>query len=139
MNETKSRFLDPVIVRVATDNDGRANFIVERAFFYWSARLGREIEIPMGTLTDGPSIPSILSPLVGGYPGFRAAIVHDYLVRNPSIMQRSEADEIFLEAMIEACGVDPVTAQNMYLAVRAYTSQIENEARGWSNSGEMNA
>ena len=137
---TKPAFLDPVIVRVAADGAGRTTFIVERPFSYWSPRLGREIQIPSGIVTDGPSIPALLAPLIGGgTPGFRISIVHDHLVRHPEIMPRAEADEVFLEGLIGACGVDPIVAQNMYLAVRTYTAQLENEARGWPDPSEGNA
>jgi hypothetical protein len=136
MNEdARARFLDPVIVRVANDSEGRTLFLVERAFGFFSEKEGREYMVPAGTTTDGPSIPALLIPLIGGTPGFRAAVLHDYLVRTLPLTERSRADDLFYEALL-VCGVDPIVAQNMYLAVRAYTAQRMNEERGWSTNNE---
>lgn len=58
--------------------------------------LGTRYVVPAGTLTDGASIPRVLWPIVGHPMGryYPAAVVHDYLVRQPST-PRAEADAVF--------------------------------------------
>lgn len=81
-----------------------------------------QIVILEGFETDLASIPSwvpeFLIPRNGRHRA--AAIVHDYLCRNPTLEERSLADQIFLEAM----KVDDVPGWRryaMYYAVRSVT------------------
>ena len=70
----------------------RPAFVVASDFRFWSAVLEREITVPAGATTDGPSIPVMLAPLVGGgMLGLRAAVIHDWLCRSNQVL-RTEAD-----------------------------------------------
>lgn len=75
------------------------------------------IEVPIGFITDGASVPrvfwSLFSP-AGSYLG--AAVIHDYLYHT-KMFSRELCDKIFLEAM-KAAGVGFLTRQTVYAAVR---------------------
>jgi hypothetical protein len=81
-----------------------------------------QIVILEGFETDLASIPSwvpeFLIPRNGRHRA--AAIVHDYLCRNPTLEERSLADKIFLEAM-KVDGVPAWRRYAMYYAVRSVT------------------
>lgn len=116
-------FLSDLYLRVDADDGPRPSFVVASDFRYWSAALSREITVPAGATTDGPSIPVMLAPLVGGgMLGLRAAVIHDWLCRSNQVL-RTEADRVFLEAL-RVCGVNENAAQTMYYAVRAYSNAV---------------
>jgi len=118
----KSAFLDPCDLRVEYDASGRTRFQLLAPFTYWSERLGREVTVPAGFVTDGPSIPAVTVPLVGSQTiGFRAAVVHDYLCRMAGF-PRVDADHVFYEGLL-ACGVDEPVARTMYYGVALATAQ----------------
>ena len=76
---------------------------------------------PIGTVTDGASIPRFLWPIVGGpFEGkYRsAAVIHDYYC-DVRVRTWEEVDRMFYEAMISG-GVDEVQAQTIYFAVRTF-------------------
>jgi len=78
------------------------------------------IDVPVGFITDGASVPrvfwSLFSP-TGSY--LKAAVIHDYLYVN-QLFSRKTTDAIFLEAMKEVGeGVFGFLArQTVYRAVR---------------------
>lgn len=116
-----AQFLDPCDLRVVEDGGARPVYSTLAPMTFLSAEQGREYTVPAGFFTDGPSIPVLLAPLVGGTPGLRAAVLHDYLLRDQYV-SRETADKVFHEALI-ASGVDPAAAGTMYNAVRAYSNQ----------------
>ena len=123
-----SAFLDPLDLRVTNDEGARPEFELLAPFRYWSNRLQRVVTVPAGTTTDGASIPTLGMGLIG-YPGLRAAVIHDHLVTRPDLMPRDEADNVFHEALV-VCGVDDVTAALMYTAVAGHTTRLREQAEG---------
>lgn len=98
---------------------GSRVFMLMRRFRYISS-FGI-IEVPLGALTDGASIPrafwAIFEPF-GEY--FGAAVIHDYLYsRANHEFTRDEADYIFAEAMYNV-GVPWPTRQVIWAAVRLF-------------------
>lgn len=79
----------------------------------------RDIVVPTGFITDGASIPWGFQWLLKkGGPLFPCAVVHDYLYCCANI-PRKEADQIFLEMMLEN-EVSRWKAYLMYGAVRIF-------------------
>lgn len=91
------------------------------------------IAVPAGFETDFASIPRVLwsiAPPMGQWG--LAAVVHDFCYRT-GLLERKEADRVFLEAMADL-GVRWITRWAMYLAVRAagwtaYRSPAQSAAR----------
>jgi hypothetical protein len=83
------------------------------------------ITIPADFPTDGASIPKLFWSILYPFgPYFPAALLHDFLYSRESNkfyhkIRRADADKLFLEAM-EAVGVDFLTRQTIYIAVRAF-------------------
>lgn len=78
-----------------------------------------KIVIPIGTTSDGASVPAVfwnLIPPFGDY--WKASFLHDYLYRNTD-MPKEKCDSIYLEAML-ACGVEAIKAQVIYEAVKNF-------------------
>lgn len=111
-----SAFLSDCVLRVFDDDDVRPIFILEQPFVYESDLVGT-VTVPAGCLTDLASIPQVGMGLIG-YPGARAAVVHDWLIDTTT--DRQTADLVFREAL-RVCGVPDQTADLMYAAVRLYS------------------
>lgn len=81
--------------------------------------------IPPNATTDFASIPKILQSLISPLSNtVYAAILHDYLYRNPkdaeaNSISRANADRIFYWSMM-ARGVWRITAIGMYIGVRVF-------------------
>ncbi len=74
--------------------------------------------VPAGFRTDFASVPHALTwlvPRTGKHN--RAAVLHDYLTRNPQIVSRKDADRIFLRVLREL-GVAPARRRLLYWGVR---------------------
>ena len=129
-----SAFIPPYPdLRLVDDKGSRPEFMLIYDFMYES-NFGKAIyTVPAGFQTDGPSIPQVAMSFTG-YPGLRAAIIHDYLVTHPEVILREYADQIFHEALL-VCEVDPVTAQLMYSAVAGYTQQLRKQASAGNIDG----
>lgn len=85
---------------------------------------GRRLHVPAGFLTDGASIPPLMWPVVG-HPyspsSLRAAILHDWLCRNPDAhAMPSPAVHRLFYASLRADGVAWLRAWAMWLAVRVF-------------------
>lgn len=99
--------------------------VVEEHGEHWRLRepliyLGNtdRFDVPAGFVTDFASVPAWatwLLPRTGKHN--RAAVLHDYLVRNPDV-SRKDADGIFLRVLQEL-GVPEWRARLMYAGVRA--------------------
>ncbi len=75
--------------------------------------------VPAGFRTDFASVPHALTwlvPRTGKHN--RAAVLHDYLTRNPQLVTRKDADGIFRRVLREL-GVPPFRRWLMYYGVRA--------------------
>ncbi|NPA65116.1 MAG: DUF1353 domain-containing protein [Epsilonproteobacteria bacterium] len=94
------------------------SFVVKSNFVYISERY--RIEVRAGLETDGASVPrifwNIVPPVSGRY--LEAAVLHDALYAS-KLVNRKEADEIFLEAMKDL-GVAAWKRYIMYWAVRVF-------------------
>jgi len=111
-----SAFVSDCILRVFDDDDVRPIFILEEPLVYMSNLVG-SVTVPAGVLTDLASIPQVGMGLLG-YPGARAAVVHDWLI--DTAIDRALADEVFREALY-VCGVPQEKIDLMYAAVRIYS------------------
>jgi Protein of unknown function (DUF1353) len=86
---------------------------------------GLVIDVPIGFVTDGASVPRPLWALLPAWGRYsRAVVVHDYLCRlikdgtpHQTAPDRKTADAIFYEAMV-VCGVNRVVRWVMWAAVR---------------------
>ena len=119
-----SKFINQIDARVSKKTiDGKFTRVVilDRALFYESDLLGN-VEVPVGFVSDGASVPRMLWNL---YPPFgeylEAAVVHDLFCvlghKGESPIDFKMAAKVFKEAMA-VCGVSRWKRQKMYLAVR---------------------
>ena len=106
------------------DESGEILWIVHEPLNFYSERYKKNYVVPKGWKTDLASVPRL--PLVYMWYGGRgnaAGVLHDHLYRDgirlKQIRSRTEADKVFLEAMVST-GVDKDTAEAMYNAVRKY-------------------
>jgi hypothetical protein len=120
----ESSFPDPLDVRLYAHNHNGAVWILTHYFRYTHPDFPI-VTVPVGTMTDGASIPKIFHSILGpNGPWFRAAVIHDYLY-NPASnrchagITRDMADRIFLQAMMD-CGVGWLTRRTIYRAVRMF-------------------
>lgn len=124
------RFVSDPVLRLVQDWQSRPEFVLVEPLLFVSGRMGGEGRaVPAGLQTDLASIPVVAMGLIG-YPGGRAAIVHDWLVRQPDV-DRQLADAVFLDALI-AIGVPEVTAKVMYTAVAGYTDTLRQRVAAGS-------
>ena len=87
--------------------------------FEYHSDIGSIIEIPIGFVTDGASIPKIFRPVIGSPWGglyVKATLPHDWLYYKKTFTRR-KTDAIFLEAM-KVLGVPFWKRRIMWLAVR---------------------
>lgn len=96
-----SEFLSPLDERLIDPfaNDGTGLWQLLAPFHYYSSRLKRRVEIPLGFTYDHASVPRV----PGIYAMFgnryhRPACIHDFLCRQ-GYVRRETADLVFLEAM----------------------------------------
>jgi hypothetical protein len=112
----RTAFLEPL---VATPLDNGVDWLVDVAFSFESAVLGRIIVVPAGFITDFASIPKALWGIVGGPTGTytKPACLHDFLYRTPGVCTRLQADQVLREAM-EVTHVPKVTRMEIFEGVR---------------------
>lgn len=121
--------------------------IVTKSFSYDIGHKGsnRQVIIPQGFLTDGASIPKVLSKFIPPWGKYgAAAIVHDYLCETlqivdqgqPRLISRKEADKIFLEAM-GVLKVPLCIRLSFYLAVRLWAIYKKENQPIFSNKKRM--
>jgi hypothetical protein len=115
-----SQFVTECDVRVLDDGGPRPTIRLLSPLVYESDLLEQVITVPEGFHCDGASIPRAAMSITG-WPGLRAAVVHDWLVR--TTLKRRYADEVFHEAL-RACGVEEQTADTMFYAVRVYSELL---------------
>lgn len=98
---------------------------------FYSRSLKRVIEVPIGFVTDGASVPRlpIVFLLVGG-KAKRAAAVHDFLYQTHGTRSRRQADLVFYEGM-KVDGVSMWARELMYAGVRigGFSSWADGPAR----------
>lgn len=115
-----SAFETDCVLRVLDDSGPRPRLVLIEPFVYRSDLLGTSIVVPPGFDSDGASIPRTAMSITG-YPGLRAAVVHDWLVRTS--LDRRLADAVFREAL-GVCGVESHIADTMHMAVAVYTQLV---------------
>ncbi len=114
--------------------------VLARAFTYVTSN-GVALLVPVGTTTDGASVPQafwdVLPPFGLYWP---ATVLHDYLYRNAdglhSHMSRQDCDDLLLEAMI-SLQVGLVTRTTIYEGVRLGGSWSFEEDRKTLIRGEQ--
>ena len=84
------------------------------------------IQVEVGQLTDGASIPLVLQPFLRkGGPIFCPSVIHDTSYRN-SYFNRAACDRIFLDAMVDN-GVNKLERAFLYYGVRLFGGKSYNE------------
>lgn len=102
---------DQILVR---SGDG-LNFVLAEPFSY-TTKIGETITVPVGTTSDGASVPRILWLSIPPFgPYWRPAFLHDYLYRDTQ-RPESECDALLLESM-ESLGVNTDLAKTIYEGV----------------------
>ena len=112
-----SEFTKEIIIALLPG--GRKVRVVESFSYYRGKKGGTTIDVPVGFVSDGATIPRfawpiIGSPLTGKYRA--AAILHDFLYYSARY-SRKRCDEIFLEAMT-VLKVNKVKRTIIFWAVR---------------------
>ena len=102
------------------------NFVVKRAFEYYSPKYDITIIVKRGFISDGASIPMFLRGIVRGtqYRYKRAFILHDALYRTSC--NRKMADVILDEALKDL-GMGAYTRSKIYYPLRAFGSPTTDE------------
>ena len=91
----KPEFITPLDVRKL----GPQKWILLASLIFYSALLGKIIEVAKGRVTDFASVPRLpLVYLLTGNTFHRPAVIHDNLY--DGIVSRKMADDIFLEGML---------------------------------------
>lgn len=98
----------------------------------WERPDGSTYVIPQGTISDGPSFPLFIQPLLPSrLENMEAGILHDHLCRNKDIpLQWADAE--FRQAL-QALGVSPLTAWLCYLGLRLAAPFRRGEEWSWLN------
>jgi hypothetical protein len=114
--------------------DGR-NWTLKEPSIYWTNVRGFlvKLELPVGTTSDGASIPEACWAIPGFQPfglHWKAAFLHDALYHGVfgDHWSRLDCDDIFLEAMVNA-GVDTVHREAIYHAVRKFGQAAFEQGR----------
>lgn len=122
----KGEFRSPLRVEVTVDNKYPGEYVLLEQLVYYSYVLDGQVVVPAGFKTDFASIPKeVLN--IPGFIGHRAAVVHDYLVRNWPLDKRKVADTVFYEALL-SIGVEEQMAYTMYQGVELYTDHLRTQA-----------
>jgi hypothetical protein len=117
-----------VFVSTNTKLFGRTIYRIDKDFTYYVGYIGSSIavDVPKGTLTDGPSIPLFWLKLVkwiwGDEKWFKSATVHDILRRDLRFT-RLETDSFFHMAM-ETEDTPVILRELAYLLVRFNRSRF---------------
>lgn len=82
----------------------------------------KEIIVPRGFISDGFTNMGLHQFIPKYGKGLKCAILHDFLCEEAHAgnILRKEADNIFLESMLETRAFAPIKAYIIYYAVRAY-------------------
>jgi hypothetical protein len=116
-----SKWLNDLIVRIVDDSGPRPIMELTQGLHYWSDTIGAVI-VPAGFVFDGASIPQAAMSMTG-WPGVRAACVHDWMLEQPAYT-RATADDVFREALA-VCAVPEPVAQVMWAAVALRTARLD--------------
>ena len=103
-------------VQLETYSSDGHNVVLAEPLTYLT-RLGQIITVPVGSTSNGASVPSFLwsiFPPFGKY--WRAALLHDYLY-GKTTLPKAKCDKLFLEAMLDS-GVPRLKAETIYLNVK---------------------
>lgn len=112
----KSEFRSELDIRALSDQRS----VLLAPLIYYSERMGREITVPQGFVTDFASVPRLpVAYLLAGGCANEAAVIHDYLYRNQKLCSRADADAVFEEAM-GVTGQPWWRRKMMYLGVRIF-------------------
>jgi len=129
-------FTSPLRVELVDDtaNEGQGDWKLLAPLKY-TTNEGVKYVVPAGMVSDFASVPRRpLAYLLTGGTAHRAAVLHDWLIRD-KVVPREQADDLFLEAM-ESVGVPNWRAMLMYQAVRGETENIASRERPWSEHGD---
>ena len=113
-----SSFTTPLVI---TPVDGLSDtFYLQEQFRY---RIGDRnskeiIEVPVGFITDGASIPKIFQNILSPWGDYgKCAVLHDFLYRYGQLGSQKASDQLLLEAM-EVAGVEKWKQFVIYRALR---------------------
>ena len=111
----KAQFLSTLRVEQVNERDWRLTAPLR----FYSAKLGRLIEVPEGFVTDFQSVPRL--PFIYWFTGNTAqasGVLHDWFYRtNTEDITRAAADDLLAEAM-EALGYWPARTWFVWAGVR---------------------
>lgn len=111
----KARFAAPLRVERLVDGTWR----LLRPLIFESPKLGMVVHVPRGFITDFASVPRVpFAYMLFAGVADEAAVVHDFAY-SAGILTRSQADDLFAEAMI-ACGVPAWRRGPIWAAVRLF-------------------
>lgn len=117
----QSAVLSPLYSTPHARENGRTTWRLVAPLRYLYAPANHTITVHEGFITDYASIPRL--PFVWWLMsdhGHTAAVVHDYLCRDPATPRRY-ADAVFLDALLTT-GVSGWRARIMWAAVRSYAT-----------------
>ena len=123
-----SSFTRALVEPTGRSRAGRAIWRVAEPFQYDIGYVGSglSVVVPAGFETDGPSIPTIICPIVKPGCMVKSAMVHDRL-REDLRFSKLESDAVFLAAM-QAEGVPVWQRELAFLFVRANRSRKQYNA-----------
>lgn len=123
------RFLDFLTVTPMADG---FQWRLNSRFRFWSAELGRMFEAPAMLIVDFASVPRFLWATLPPWSRYgAAATAHDSAYWQQDCT-RAEADVMLREAM-EVLGVDEITVNAIYTAVRTFGQSA------WDRNAELKA
>lgn len=117
-------------------------WVVTKPFRYFidEKDSNRWVDIPLGYLTDGASVPKVFWNIIPPWGRYgQAAVVHDYLCEyleiiedgKPKSITRAECDAILKEAMI-VLGVPTAKVNIIYGGVSLYRVTVGNTKPTWT-------
>lgn len=127
---------------LASEVLGDDYWVVTRDFRYYLGDKGsdRWVDIPLGYLTDGASVPQLFWNIIPPWGRYgQAAVVHDYLCEYLEIIEkgekksitRKECDQILKECMI-VLGVPSAKVNMIYGGVSLYRMTVGNTKPTWT-------
>ncbi len=126
----------------ASDTLGRDHWMVTRAFRYYigGKDSNRWVDIPLGYLTDGASVPQMFWNIIPPWGRYgQAAVVHDYLCEyleiiedgQPKTITRKDCDDV-LEECMTVLGVPDKQVRVIHGAVALFRITLGNKKPTWN-------
>lgn len=120
-------FTSPIICKIS--NDGKSYELVVGFGYYRKDNHDNVIIVPKGFISDGFTNLGFHGLVQKFGKGLKCAILHDFLYENGKSLgyTRKQADDIFLEAMLETRAFCKIKAYFLYACVRVGASKHYNK------------